>query len=138
MLIRQAQIYGAAQLPPMDIRCNAQIEDIAPNLEAQQNEPTINANGGVVMPGLHDHHIHFRALTAARTSLDCRPTTLSNAAQLAAALQQQPQDRWIRGIGYHDSVAGPLDCHWLDAQGPNVPIRIQHQSGKCWILNSLA
>src|SRR6202007_1594732 len=45
-------------------------------------------------------------------------------------------DGWIRAVGYHDSVAGPLDRAALDAMVPTVPLRIQHRSGVLWILNS--
>ncbi|WP_062538772.1 amidohydrolase family protein, partial [Mycobacterium celatum] len=45
-------------------------------------------------------------------------------------------DGWVRAIGYHDSVAGPLDRMTLDALAPAVPVRIQHRSGAMWILNS--
>jgi hypothetical protein len=45
-------------------------------------------------------------------------------------------DGWIRAIGYHDSVAGPLDRAALDALVPTVPLRVQHRSGVLWILNS--
>ena len=39
-------------------------------------------------------------------------------------------------MGYHDSVAGPLDRAALDALVPRVPLRVQHRSGVLWILNS--
>ena len=39
-------------------------------------------------------------------------------------------------MGYHDSVAGPLDRDVLDAVAPAVPLRVQHRSGVLWILNS--
>jgi predicted amidohydrolase YtcJ len=45
---------------------------------------------------------------------------------------------WLRGIGYHESVAGGIDCYWLDRIVSNAPIRIQHRSGRLWILNSRA
>ena len=45
---------------------------------------------------------------------------------------------FIRGVGYHHSVAGEIDRVWLDTYGPDKPIRIQHRSGRLWILNSLA
>jgi predicted amidohydrolase YtcJ len=39
-------------------------------------------------------------------------------------------------VGYHDSVAGPLDRDVLDSIAPAVPLRVQHRSGVLWILNS--
>jgi predicted amidohydrolase YtcJ len=46
------------------------------------------------------------------------------------------EDGWIRAVGYHDSVAGPLDRGVLDEVLPAVPLRVQHRSGVLWILNS--
>jgi predicted amidohydrolase YtcJ len=48
------------------------------------------------------------------------------------------EDGWIRAVGYHDSVAGPLDRAVLDAMVPTVPLRVQHRSGVLWMLNSAA
>ena len=57
---------------------------------------------------------------------------------LAAALTsaEAGEDGSIRAVGYHDSVAGPLDRGVLDAVAPAVPLRVQHRSGVLWILNS--
>src|SRR5262249_60460726 len=43
---------------------------------------------------------------------------------------------WLRGVGYHESVAGPLDRGLLDRLVPERPLRIQHRSGAEWSLNS--
>nr|MDT0665419.1 amidohydrolase family protein [Micromonospora sp. DSM 115978] len=43
---------------------------------------------------------------------------------------------WVRGVGYHDCVAGPINRHDLDAVVPDTPVRIQHRSGALWMLNS--
>ncbi|WP_229758442.1 hypothetical protein [Peterkaempfera bronchialis] len=43
---------------------------------------------------------------------------------------------WVRGVGYHESVAGPLDRDRLDALVAHRPVRVQHRSGALWILNS--
>ncbi len=104
------------------------------------------ASGGAVfdgeaamaIPGLHDHHIHLRAAAAALLSLKCGPPSVSDGAALTGALLAAPGSGWIRGTGYHESVAGEIDRHWLDRNGPDRPIRIQHRSGRMWILNSRA
>ena len=59
---------------------------------------------------------------------------------LASVLRnaEDSADGWIRGVGYHESVAGMLDRHTLDAMASERPIRIQHRSGKMWFLNSIA
>jgi len=45
---------------------------------------------------------------------------------------------WLRGVGYHESVAGPLDRERLDAFAPGRALRIQHRSGALWMLSSEA
>ena len=70
-------------------------------------------------------------------SVACGPPDVSNEAELAGALAQ-PGDGWLRGTGFHESVIADLDQAWLDRHGPARPVRIQHRSGRLWILNSLA
>lgn len=96
-----------------------------------------DAKGGALIPGLHDHHIHLNATAAAMNSLRCGPPEIQNTKQLIEAINH-PGEGWLRGIGYHHSVAGEIDREWLDKNGPNRPVRIQHRSGRLWILNSLA
>ena len=43
---------------------------------------------------------------------------------------------WLRGVAYHESVAGPLDRDRLDAWVADRPLRVQHRSGALWMLNS--
>jgi predicted amidohydrolase YtcJ len=39
-------------------------------------------------------------------------------------------------VGYHESVAGPLDRDFLDELVAGHPLRVQHRSGELWVLNS--
>jgi predicted amidohydrolase YtcJ len=137
VLIAHAEIDGGA---PVDVRIAAgRIEEIAPRLARRPGEMRLDAAGGALLPGLHDHHIHLRALAAAESSLRCGPPEVTNADALAAALTAAAgSDAWIRGIGYHESVAGELDRERLDALVPDRPLRIQHRSGALWIVNSAA
>ncbi|MEO5587291.1 MAG: amidohydrolase family protein, partial [Novosphingobium sp.] len=96
-----------------------------------------DANGAALLPGLHDHHIHLAALAAKRASVWCGPPEVTSRAELADALVR-PGEGWIRGIGYHDSVMGLPTAHELDALLCHRPVRIQHRSGRMWLLNSLA
>jgi predicted amidohydrolase YtcJ len=92
----------------------------------------IDADGGALLPGLHDHHVHLMALAAWRESVDV------TASELDAALRGAPGDGWIRAVGYHEAVHGPLDRDRLDALVPDRPARVQHRSGQAWVLNTLA
>jgi predicted amidohydrolase YtcJ len=126
----------------MDIRIRrGRIAEIGVGL-AHRDEQIIEADGGAVIPGLHDHHLHILSLAAALGSVFCGPPKISNRADLSGALtaaaSRTASGAWIRGIGYHESVTGPLDRWLLDALVPDHPMRIQHRSGSLWILNSAA
>lgn len=138
MLIARAEVEGAA---PLDVRlANGRIEAIGRDLAPRPGEAVLDAAFGALLPGLHDHHLHLFSLAAAAGSLRCGPPQLRSAGQLAIALRDAPDGgdgSWIRGIGYHESVAGDLDRDRLDALVANRPVRIQHRAGSAWLLNSL-
>lgn len=142
MLIENAEIEGKSGF---GIRiAEGRIRDCGSDLSARPGEARLDAAGGALLPGLHDHHLHLFALAAARASLDCGPPGLREADALASALADACRERaedpgdsgWVRGVGYHESVAGDLDRHRLDAWTGGVPVRIQHRSGALWIVNT--
>src|SRR3990167_2794108 len=134
MLIRNAEIYQAGL---NDLRIDRGIISDIGRLSGRPGETVVDALGGALLPGLHDHHIHFLSFSASLASVDCSPAAVESSEDLAALLQQQsPGDAWLRGIGYHESIAGDIDCHWLDRHCRHRPVRIQHRSGRLWIFNS--
>ncbi len=104
--------------------------------------PDIDGRGGALLPGLWDHHVHLLAMAAALHSVRLGPPVVHDADGLASALRRAdrdlPRGAWLRGVGYHDSVAGPLDRHRLDLLVADRPTRVQHRSGARWSLNSAA
>ncbi|MBV8461910.1 MAG: hypothetical protein JO368_01350, partial [Acidimicrobiales bacterium] len=74
----------------------------------------VEGSGGALLPGLHDHHLHLRAMAARRASVPCGPPEVADRAGLGAALRAaaaaaaSEPGRWVRGTGYDDSVTGPL------------------------------
>jgi len=137
VLLRAAEIDGVRA----DLRVrDGLVAQIAPSLERLPGEDTLYCDGGAVIPGLCDHHLHLHAMAAARTSARCGPPEVSDAAGLAAALRAAVPDEtgWIRGTGYFESVAGDLTAAGLDAMRDDVPVRVQHRSGTLWILNTAA
>lgn len=112
------------------------IQAIGQALPRHGCDHVIEAHGAALLPGLHDHHLHLLALAAARRSVSCGPPAVTDAGALARALRAAPGDGWVRGVGYHEAVAGELDRHRLDALAPARPVRVQHASGKAWFLNS--
>lgn len=142
LLIRNAQLYQHGEPPAdtlLDLRCgDGTITAIAKDLPAISGEQVIDAAGGALLPGLHDHHIHLFSLAARAHSLHCGPPSIGNAEQLQNLLQRAPGSGWIRGMAYHESVAGHLNRDQLDRWVKHRPLRIQHRSGKMWFLNSAA
>jgi len=138
MLIRRAELEG--QL--VDVRIAAGRIAAIGALSPQPGEAVVEAAGGALLPGLHDHHLHLYATAAARASVRCGPPEVQDAAALAQALRAAdaalPPGEWLRGVGWHESVGGDLGRDWLDAQLPARPARIQHRSGRMWLLNSAA
>ena len=141
MLIRHAEVDGVR----VDVRLiDGVIAAMAPVLTPLTDERIIDARGAVLLPGLHDHHLHLNALAAALDSLHCGPPQIFDAPTLGRELQNKARavaangGGWLRGIGYTDSVAGAIDRDWLDQFALSIPVRIQHRSGRLWILNSCA
>ncbi len=140
MLIRDAEIDFVRRV---DMRIESGIiTAIEPTLRPLPDEDVLDAQGHALLPGLHDHHLHLVALAAALDALHCGPPQVTNADALAAALcacaAACAKGEWIRGIGYHESVAGDIDRTWLDRIVSDHPVRIQQRSGRLWIFNSCA
>ncbi len=140
MLITNATLLDAEQ--PVSVRIDGDtVTEVGSDIAAAPGEETVDALGNLLLPGLHDHHIHLLALAAALDSLRCGPPHVTGAEALASLLAQGNREhggRWLRGIGYHPSVAGDIDRDWLDQHIPDRPARIQHRSGRLWVLNSAA
>lgn len=138
ILIRNAEINGSAGHDLLV--AGGRIAAIGEQLGAPQDSRVVDAAGGALLPGLTDHHIHLAASAAARSSIACGPEVAGNGADLRHILQDAAAARgsteWMRGVGYHDCVAGDIDRDWLDAVVPDVPVRIQHRGGRLWIFNS--
>ena len=137
MLITRTEIEGTGAI---DLRIvGGRIAEIGCALPRRAGERVLDAEGGALLPGLHDHHIHLMALAVAETSLRCGPPQVRDVESLATALRGGAvQSGWIRGVGYHESVAGHLDRALLDDLAPDRPVRIQHRSGAMWVVNSAA
>lgn len=140
MLIRDAELAPGLRA---DLRlAQGRIAECAPHLLPGPDEPVVEARGAALLPGLHDHHLHLRALAAALASVRCGPPEVRDASGLAAALRTASAalapGEWLRGTAYHESVAGDLDGAALDALLPDRPLRLQHRSGRLWIFNRAA
>ena len=137
MLIRRATLLDGTTT---SIRVSERIEEVGDGLTARPGEGLLDAGGGTVLPGLHDHHVHVRSAASALDSFLVGPPGVTTKTQLAQLLSNATPgpDGWIRAVGYHESVAGELDRATLDEVVPRIPVRVQHRSGALWILNSAA
>lgn len=134
MLIRNAELPCGKRA---DVRiANGHIVEIG-EIASDGSHPQIDASGGLLLPGLHDHHIHLAASAVAQSSIPCGPPEVCNESDLARAIGQAGGG-WLRGIGYHESVAGDLCRSQIDEWQPDHPVRIQHRSGRMWFFNSAA
>ncbi|CDR17946.1 amidohydrolase family protein [Streptomyces iranensis] len=124
-----------------DVRIrDGRVTEVAERLRPARDEDLVDARGGALLPGLHDHHAHLLAMGAAERSVVCGPPAVNDAAALRAVLRGAadavPAGGWVRGTGYSESVAGLLDRTALDGMVADRPVRLQHRGGALWILNS--
>ena len=137
LLLREVEVDGRV----VDVRVSGgTITSMGRGLDASPSERVVDGGGGAVLPGLHDHHTHLLATVAAVRSVDLSPAGVHDGAGLADALRRADRalapGGWLRGVSYHESVAGDLDRWSLDALVADRPTRIQHRSGARWTLNT--
>ncbi|HWC34058.1 MAG TPA: amidohydrolase family protein [Mycobacteriales bacterium] len=122
-VVRDAEVEGRR----VNVRFDRDsVRQVSPHpLTPLRNEEVVDAAGGALLPGLHDHHIHLLATARARTSVDVT-------AGLDALTAAPPGTGWIRAVGGADDV----DAAVLDRIAPGRPVRVQHHSGAMWVLNS--
>jgi predicted amidohydrolase YtcJ len=136
LVIRNVEAQGRGGL---DVRIeNGRIARIGAGLAGAAAE--LDGLGGALIPGLADHHIHLFALAAQSESVDligvAGPAAFK--ARIAEALSARAPGSWVRATGYHQTMAGDLTRRELDAVTPAHRLRVQHQTGSLWVLNSLA
>src|SRR4030081_2706036 len=119
----------------------ARVVPLAPG-PAATADAEIDAGGGALLPGLHDHHLHLFAEAARRSSVACGPPAAGAPPSLAPPLRtparQLPRGDWIRGVAYDSRRAGPLDRTRLDAAVDDRPVRVKDRTGLTWTLNTEA
>ena len=136
LVLRNVEIHGRGGL---DLRIeDGRIAEIGPGLGG--GGESLDGRGGALIPGLADHHIHLLALAAQADSVDLSEARGPDevAARIAEAAGARPPGAWIRAIGYHEQIAGDLARADLDRMAPAHRLRVQHQTGSLWMLNSRA
>lgn len=106
-------------------------------LDLPRGSEEMEGRGDVLLPGLHDHHLHILALAARRHSVDL--SGLVSVDQVSAALRAAPRHcQWVRAVGYDERAGGLPDAASLDGWLPDAPLRLQDRTGALWVLNSVA
>ncbi|MFD1613293.1 amidohydrolase family protein [Sphingomonas tabacisoli] len=98
-----------------------------------------DGRGRVLLPGLHDHHIHILASAARRSSVDLAGLVDAKAveAALRSAAAAAPPGAWLRAVGYDEGAAGLPDADLLDDWVSDRPLKLQDRTGALWALNRL-
>lgn len=136
VLIKNATIWP--DLATMDIRFSAAgIEGLAKHLTPSKSEAVHDAHGALLLPGLHDHHIHLNSYAASLRSISCE--TLIDSIDFQGLLRSMggsENSTELRIIHYHEGLAGDIDRSYLDLHLSNRPVRVQHKTGRLWVFNS--
>ena len=91
-----AEVAGVAGV---DLRVeDGRIAALGHDLDSRPGEEVLQASGGALLPGLHDHHIHLLACAAADRSARCGPPEVKGAPALAAAFVSE-DDAWAAFLG---------------------------------------
>ena len=105
----------------------------------------IDCQGGTLLPGFNDAHIHLPGLARRLQDLDCSPRQTASVSALQLLIRRRtenlPSGDWVRGFGYDDlhfAERRHPDRRDLDTAAPHHPVWLQHRSGHASALNSMA
>jgi predicted amidohydrolase YtcJ len=104
---------------------------------------TVDAGGGVAMPGFHDAHLHLLSYARRNARVDCHgAVSLGGLVErIAARAQQTLPGIWIRATGFDEYAVTEHelpDRTGLDQATTDHPVRLQHRSLHLDVLNTAA
>ena len=139
LVLRRAEVGGEV----VDVLvANGRVAAVGADVPAPGGAAVVEAGGGALLPGLHDHHLHLLATAAARASVDVGPARVRDRPSLGHRLRAHAASlepgRWVRAVGYDPGAAGPIDRAVLDAAVADRPVRVQDRTGITWTLNTAA
>lgn len=108
------------------------------DLEAatRTNGESIDGRGGVLLPGLHDHHLHILALAARRQSIDLGGVV--DPEEIGHRLRSASTGEWVRAVDYDERACGLPDARMIDSWVADRPVRLADRTGALRVLNSAA
>ncbi|MBI2935948.1 MAG: amidohydrolase, partial [Chloroflexi bacterium] len=103
----------------------------------------VDCQGGTVIPGFHDAHLHLLGLASRLIAVNCTQARSMReiGAALASQAAQMPSGRWLRAWGYNEFLLPEgrhPSRHDLDSVSPDHPVRLTHRSGHAVVLNTPA
>lgn len=99
--------------------------------------PELDADGGLLLPGFHDHHIHLLATAARLQSVDLSGLVTEDdvVRAIRRGVDRAGPSGWLRVVGYDERAAGLPDAVRLTQWLPHCPLRLQDRTGALWVLN---
>lgn len=141
-VVAGARIAGSTAFAdqPVDVHlAGGRIVDVAPAGALPRRGAVLDADGGWLVPGLWDHHVHLVqwALTAQRAPLHTAGSA-AEAARLMAAAPVLPDGRRV-GVGFRDALWRDIPTReLLDAATGDVPAYLVNADLHSVWLNSAA
>ncbi|MFJ9462923.1 amidohydrolase [Viridibacillus arvi] len=122
-----------------------EFENAQNSLSFEQNFKEYNLKGKTLIPGFVDTHNHILAYATNKVQVDCSPNKNKNISDvlsnLKAYYEEIPDERWILGYGYDDTMLEenrhPTRDD-LDKVSMERPILIKHISNHLAVANSAA
>ncbi|WP_017589917.1 amidohydrolase [Nocardiopsis ganjiahuensis] len=99
----------------------------------------VDCQGAAVVPGFSDAHNHMAWFGQSLSELPLQDAATLDGLYdaVAAKARDLPEDAWIVGSGYDDTVLGAHpDRHALDRAGGGRPVWLKHRSGHMCAVNS--
>jgi hypothetical protein len=115
--------------------------------ESDANPPAVirrlDARGRLVLPGFADAHAHLLNTGFAMRGVDLKgvPSVEEAVRRVAERVAQTPAGAWVRGAGWDQHLwpgARVPDRRALDAVAPEHPVVLDHTSGHCVWVNTVA
>ncbi len=107
------------------------------HVEINPGATVIQGHGGLLIPGLVDHHVHLMAEAVRLQSVDLSSVPPGDFEKLKNCIVAASIAGPIRAIGLDDGGGELLDVAALDAITLDQPLRIQYRTGGLWVLNSV-